>query len=173
MEDKDQLILLDKRENAYMLKWSKDSTDFIEAYLYPIQKYEDEISVIDMPIGFCLIERKNQDTYETLYSVEDDYQGRGLGSELINFSKEMVLKLGAKYIKLQKLERSVEKPFCKGEYYDANLCLYLNHGFRPDLKYSLQDVDMICDLIEERTLPNTQLMNKRLKGKEEAYRILK
>ena len=158
--------LQDKNGDPYIIIFSGENENYIEGYLYRLLKQGREF-VFGDEVGLCLLERKQSDTYETLYLIDDEYQGKRLGSKLIDISKNLSKKLKARFVRLTKLERKIEHPMLKGFFYDANLSLYLKHGFTLcDIK---QPKDMICDLFEEATLTQTELARKRLMYMDSVY----
>ena len=159
-------IIEDKNKKPYLIIFSGESSDYIEGYLYALNKSGKNFS-FDKLAGLCLLEKKNSDTYETLYTIEDAYQGKGLGSKIVDISKFMVKKLKARFVRLTKLERKIPHPMDRNYIYDANLSLYLKHGF--SLCDPQQTKDMICDLYEESSISPKALALKRLKYRDQVY----
>ncbi len=77
-------------------------------------KYTDE------PIGFCGVIKTDEDVYEDIgLCISDDYQGRGLGHEVLNCMEKLVFEL-------LKAKRFVYTTFSTNKI-SQKLCL--SHGF--------------------------------------------
>lgn len=168
--------VFDKNGEEYYL--IVDSTDgLFEGSLYKVG-YRSGEKVAEDYVGFftmSILIVESDSMYVDNYGIKEAYRGKGLGSVLVDESKTFAKKLGFKHIKLRKLRREVEDKTNKLKKVDANLMLYLKHGFKLDKKegsYGFQSAIMICDLYEDYGLTQEEINQRRLENKEEALRIM-
>lgn len=133
--------------------------------------YKNQILELDEEeAGFCMIEKKDDDSVETLYEVKPKFRGTGLGGRLVDFTKEFAKKKGYRYVLLNKQERFVPHPLLKMDI-DGNLQLYLNHNFQlsNSIRGKTYRFNMFCDLDEENKMSLDEYMLNILNNKSKAY----
>lgn len=166
-------VFQDKNKNPYIIMVNKKDAREYEGYVYKLEKEEYGFEITDR-VGLLMLERKTDDTFETLYDIEKNYRGLGLGKKLVELSKEIALKEGARFIKLNKLRREVIASYEPTLKIDANLSLYLSMGFRllNDYNCCYQSADMICDLFKEKECTIHEKMKMFLDNSMSAYSIM-
>ena len=170
MEEIYRMIIQDKQHNFYLLRAMRDNPLTIDVAAHKIL-FNKQIYELDKKMaGFCMLETKDDESVEMLYEVAPEYRGTGLGSRLVDFSKEFAKMKGFKYALLNKIERLIPNPIAKNFYIDGNLQLYLNHNFKLSNHIDGKELrfNMYCDLKEEENMSSEQYMLNILDNKLEA-----
>lgn len=173
MEEIYRMVIQDKKHNFYLVRAMREDALTIDVAANKIL-FNKQIYELDQKMaGFCMIETKDNESVEMLYEVAPEFRGTGLGSSLVDFSKDFAKMKGYKYALLNKIERIVPHPIAKNFKVDGNLQLYLNHNFKlsdhidgKGLKFN-----MYCDLEEEEKMSAEQYMLSILDNKFEASKL--
>ena len=170
-------IVQDKNGKIYLLSVEKEE-DVYYGNLYQLRErsFSNEKSLDNFIIcgyaGFFLLEKLNDKDFDVSYTLEQEYQGKGLGSKLIECSKKVARMLGGKKLRLSAIRRMVDHPNAEGMKYNANVNLYLSKNFSIDnFIYHAGDkwARMSCDLEKERDMSMSEYYYSILENKSQAY----